>query len=99
VALLAEHAIAPGLAALHAEYPGIVLDRMAAVSERLLAQLSDGRLQVVFVHQVPALTALAQVQWELVRRDRLAAMMSRQHPLADRDSITLDQLARIRKVP
>jgi DNA-binding transcriptional LysR family regulator len=92
VALLAEHVIAPVLAGLHAQHPGIVFDGTAAVSERLLAQLSDGRLQVAFVHQVPALTALAEVQWELVRRGRLAAMMSRQHPLADRDNIALHQL-------
>jgi DNA-binding transcriptional LysR family regulator len=93
VAMLAEHAIAPVLAALHARYPGIVLDGTAAVSERLLAQLSEGRLQVAFVHQVPVLTALARVQWEVVRRDRLAAMMSREHPLAGRDQIALQELA------
>ena len=93
VAMLAEHVIAPALAALHAQYAGIVLDSTVAVSERLLAQLSEGRLQVAFVHQVPALAALAQVQWELVRRGRLAVMMSRQHPLAGRDDIALHQLA------
>lgn len=93
VAPLAEHVIAPALAALHAKYPGIVLDGTAAVSERLLAELSDGRVQVAFVHQVPALTALAQVRWELVKRGRLAAMMSRRHPLADHDNIALHQLA------
>jgi LysR substrate binding domain len=70
-----------------------VLDGTAAVSERLLAELSDGRLQVAFVHQVPALTALAQVQWEVVRRGRLAVMISRQHPLAGRDSVALQELA------
>jgi DNA-binding transcriptional LysR family regulator len=93
VAMLAEHVIAPALAALHARYAGIVLDPTAAVSERLLAQLSDGHLQMAFVHQVPALTALAQVRWELVQRGRLAVMMSRQHPLADRDNLALHQLA------
>lgn len=93
VAMLAEHLVAPALAALHDRYPGIVLDGTAAVSERLLAQLSEGRLQVAFVHQVPALTSLAQVQWELIRRDRLAVMMSRQHPLAGHDLIALRQLA------
>lgn len=93
VAMLAEHLIAPALAALHARHPGIVLDSSAAVSERLLAQLSEGRLQMAFVHQVPALTALAGVRWELVRRGRLAVMMSRQHRLARREGIALRQLA------
>ncbi len=93
VALLAEHVIAPALAAFHAQCPVIVLDRTAAVSERLLAQLGDGRLQVAFVHQVPALTALAEVQWEIVRRGRLAVVMSRHHPLASHDGIALRQLS------
>jgi DNA-binding transcriptional LysR family regulator len=93
VALLAEPLIAPALAALHAHYPGIVLDGSTAVSERLLAQLSEGRLHVAFVHQVPALTALAGVQWEIVRRGRLAVMMDRQHPLAGRESVALHQLS------
>ena len=53
VALLAEQVIAPVLAAFRAEYPGVVLDRTTAVSERLLAQVNDGRLHVAFVHEVP----------------------------------------------
>jgi DNA-binding transcriptional LysR family regulator len=93
VALLAEHVIAPALAAFHAEHPGAALDRTAAVSERLLAQLSDGSLQVAFVHQVPALTGLARIEWEVVRRGRLAVLMSRHHPLATRDCIALRELS------
>ena len=93
VALLAEPLIAPALAAFQAEYPGVMLDRTAAVSERLLAQLGDGGLQVAFVHQVPALTGLARVEWEVVRRDGLAVLMGRQHPLASHPSVTLSQLS------
>ena len=93
VALLAEHAVAPALAAFHAEHPGIALDRTAAVSERLLAQLGDGSLQVAFVHQVPALTALARVEWEIVRRGRLAVLLNQDHPLAKRDCVALRELS------
>jgi DNA-binding transcriptional LysR family regulator len=93
VALLAEQVIAPALAAFQAEYPGVVLDRTAAVSERLLAQVSDGGLQVAFVHQVPALAGLPRVEWEVVRRDRLAVLMGRRHPLASHPSVTLRQLS------
>ena len=93
VALLAEQVIGPALAAFHAEYPGVVLDRTAALSERLLAQLSEGSLQVAFVHQVPALTALARVEWEVVRRGRLAVLMGRRHPLAGRNCVALRQLS------
>ena len=92
VALLAGPVIEPALAAFHAEYPGVVLDRTAAVSERLLAQVGDGRLQVAFVHQVPVLAALPRVDWELVRRGRLAVLMARRHPLAGRAAVALGQL-------
>ena len=92
VALLAEPVIAPALAAFHAEYPGVVLDRTAAVSERLLAQVSDGRLHVAFVHQVPVLATPPRVDWEVVRRGRLAVLMTRRHPLAGRAAVALGQL-------
>jgi DNA-binding transcriptional LysR family regulator len=93
VALLAEQVIAPALAAFQAAHPGVVLDRTAAVSERLLAQLSDGGLQVAFVHQVPVLAGLARVEWEVARRDGLAVLMGRPHPLASQPSVTLSQLS------
>ncbi len=92
VALLAGQVIAPALAAFHADYPGVVLDRTAAVSERLLAQVSDGSLHVAFVHQVPALATFPRVDWEVVRRGRLAVVVSRRHPLAGRASVALGQL-------
>jgi DNA-binding transcriptional LysR family regulator len=92
VALLAGQVIAPALAAFHADYPGVVLDRTAAVSERLLAQVSDGSLHVAFVHQVPALATLPRVDSEVVRRGRLAVLVSRRHPLAGRASVTLGHL-------
>jgi DNA-binding transcriptional LysR family regulator len=92
VALLAEQVIAPALAAFHAEYQGVVLDRTTAVSERLLAQVSDGSLQVAFVHQVPVLATLTQVDWEVVRRGRLAVLMAQRHPLAGRAAVALGQL-------
>ena len=93
VALLAGQVIAPALAAWHAEYPGVVLDQTTAVSERLLAQVSEGSLHVAFVHQVPVLATLTGVDWEVVRRGRLAVLMSRRHPLASRSSVALGQLS------
>jgi DNA-binding transcriptional LysR family regulator len=92
VALLAERVIAPALAAWHAEYPGVVLDRTTAVSERLLAQVSEGSLHVAFVHQVPVLATLARVDWEVVRRGSLAVLVTGRHPLAGRAAVTLGQL-------
>jgi DNA-binding transcriptional LysR family regulator len=93
VALLAEQVIAPGLAAWQAEHPGVVLDRTTAVSERLLDQVSQGSLHVAFVHQVPVLATLARVDWEVVRRGRLAVLMTGQNPLAGRAALTLGQLS------
>jgi DNA-binding transcriptional LysR family regulator len=93
LALLTEHVVAPMLAALAAEYPGIVFDRTSAVSERLLAQLSEGSLHVAVVHQVPALATLPGVEWEVLRRGRLAALVNPGHPLAGQASIALKQLS------
>jgi DNA-binding transcriptional LysR family regulator len=47
---LAEQVIAPALAAFQAECPGVALDQTTAASERLLAQMSDGSLNVAVVH-------------------------------------------------
>jgi hypothetical protein len=85
--------IAPALGAWRAEYPGVVLDRTAAVSERLLTQVSDGSLHVAFVHQVPALATLTRLDWEVVRGGRLAVLMTRRHPLAGRATVALGQLS------
>ena len=93
VALLAGPVIAPALAAWHAEYPGVVLDQTTGVSERLLAQVSERSLHVAFVHQVPVLTTLTRVDWEVVRRGRLAALMTSRHPLAGYAAVTLGQLS------
>jgi DNA-binding transcriptional LysR family regulator len=93
VALLAEQTAAPALAAFGAEYPGVLLDRTAAVSERLLAQVSDGSLQAAFVHQLPNLTTMPGLEWELVRRARLAVLMSQRHRLAGLAEVALRQLS------
>ena len=93
VALLADQAIAPALAAFGAGHPDVVLDRTAAVSERLLTQVSDSSLHVAIVHQIPALTTLPRVEWEVVRRGRLAVLMGGRHPLAGRAEVALSQLS------
>jgi DNA-binding transcriptional LysR family regulator len=93
VALLAGEVIAPALAAWHAEYPDGVLDQTTAVSERLLAQVSEGSLHVAFVHQVPVLATLTRVDWEVVWRGRLAALVTSRHPLAGRAAVILGQLS------
>jgi DNA-binding transcriptional LysR family regulator len=92
VALLAEHEVAPALSALASAQPGIVLDRFAAVSERLLEHLREGGLDAVLVHPVPLLGALEDLDWEVIRRGRLAALVPASSALAARESVALAEL-------
>lgn len=93
VALLAGAEAAPVLTALRSEHPAVVLERSAALSERLLGSLQDGRLHAAFVHQVPALATLENIDWELVRRGRLALLVDRRRPLGQRTLVSLGELA------
>ena len=89
VALLAEQQVAPAFAALTDENPDLLLDRSAAVSERLLASVQRRDLHAAVVHQVPVLATLDDVEWETIRHGRLAALVNRSNPLAGRDSAPL----------
>ena len=93
VALLAEHEVAPALTAVSDAYPDIILDRSAAVSERLLASLQERSLHAALVHHVPVLGTLDGVEFEVIRTGRLAALVSASSPLADRDLIQLADLS------
>jgi DNA-binding transcriptional LysR family regulator len=93
VALLAEPAVAPAQAAFHAEHASIVVDRSAMLSERLLEQLAEGRLQAAVVHQVPALATADQVTSEPLRRGRLAVLAGPHSNVAGRPMVTLSELS------
>jgi DNA-binding transcriptional LysR family regulator len=93
VALLAEPVVAPVLKAFQEEHEGIVLDRSAMVSERLLAQLRDGRLHAAMIHQLPALAMVEVVAWEPLRRGRLAVLVGPGSRFADREIVTLSELS------
>lgn len=92
VALLTEAVVTPALKAFQEEHEGIVLDRTAMVSERLIGQLRDGRLDAAVLHQVPALVTADGVAWEPLRRGRLAVMVSPFSKLARRQAVTLREL-------
>ena len=92
VALLSDALVAPALKAFHHEHPRIALDHSAMLSERLLEQLQIGGLQAAIVHQIPALAAAENVEWEPLRRDRLAVMVSLESPIAQAEVIRLDEL-------
>jgi DNA-binding transcriptional LysR family regulator len=93
VALLAEEEVAPAFAALGTAHPELLLDRSTAVSERLLASLQSRNLHAAIVHQVPALSSIEGVEWELIRSGSLAALMSETSAAADRVSLQLSDLA------
>jgi DNA-binding transcriptional LysR family regulator len=92
VSLFAEHAVSPALAALGARQPHIALDRVVAVTDRLLAQLSSGMLDAVLGHAVPSIIGLDSVDSELVISEQMIALVGRQSPLAERTTITIADL-------
>ena len=92
IAMLAELDVAPALSALTAALPGITLDRVSAMSERLLAQLREGGLDLAVVHQVPLLATPGDFDWEVLRRGRLMVLLRQDHPLADRTQAKLVEL-------
>jgi DNA-binding transcriptional LysR family regulator len=92
VALLVEPIVAPALKAFHYEHEGIVLDRSAMVSERLIEELREGRLDAALIHQVPVLAAAEGVAWEPLRRGRLAVLASPFGKLARRGAVQLSEL-------
>jgi DNA-binding transcriptional LysR family regulator len=93
VALLAEHEVAPALAALLAEYGELLLDRSGAMSERLLASLEARDLDAVVVFQVPVLATLRDIETEVIRSGRLAALVSQGSALKTRESVRLSDLS------
>src|SRR5215469_13201061 len=92
VALLAEPAVAAALKAFQEQHEAIVVDRSAMVSERLLAHLAEGRLHAAVIHQIPALATVEAVEWEPLRRGRLAVLTSPGSRLALLETVTLTEL-------
>jgi DNA-binding transcriptional LysR family regulator len=93
IALLADQEVGGVLASFAAEHREIVLDRFAAVSERLLASVQDHGLHVALVHQVPVLATLDGVDWEVLRHTSLGALVGESSPVADRGSVALSELS------
>jgi DNA-binding transcriptional LysR family regulator len=92
VAVLAENEISAAFTAFANRYPELLLDRTTAVSERLLSSLANRELHAAVVHQVPVLDTLKDVEWEPFRTARLAVLVSEDHDLASRESVTLSEL-------
>jgi DNA-binding transcriptional LysR family regulator len=92
VALLAEHEVAPAFAALLAEYGELLLDRSVATSGRLLESLEARALDAAVVYEVPMLATLGGIATEVIRRGRLAALVSEASALARLRSVKLSDL-------
>jgi DNA-binding transcriptional LysR family regulator len=93
IALLGEHEVAPAFAAFTVKHPDVALDRSGAVSERLLASVQDRSLHAALVYRLPVLPTLDGVEWEVIRRGKLGALISGSSPLADRESVGLRELS------
>lgn len=92
VALFAEHAVSPALAALGARQPHIALDRVVAVTDRLVAQLSSGMLDAVLGHAMPSIIGLDSVDSELMVSEQMVALVGPLSPLAGRTTISFADL-------
>jgi hypothetical protein len=70
-----------------------VLDRSAAVSERLIADVRDGTIHAALAYPVPVLASPEGVQWEQIRQGLLAILVSKASTLAGCESVTLGELS------
>ncbi len=96
VAMLAEHAVSEALSLLAARHPQVVVDRMVAVTDRLIESLTNGMLDAVLVHAMPSILDIEGVESELAITEPMAALMSPDHRLAGRSSL---RIAELRDVP
>ena len=93
VAHLAEPVVAPALTAYQAAHPRVAIDRSAMVSERLLEQLAERRLDAAIIHRVPTLSPVDGVMSETLRRGRLAILVGQRSRFAQRDMVKLRELS------
>ena len=92
VAVLAEHAVMPALTALSARYPELVIDRVVAVTDRLVQQMNAGLLDAVLGHAMPSIIELESVESELMITEPMAAVVRPSNHLAKRRSLTIADL-------
>jgi DNA-binding transcriptional LysR family regulator len=92
VAVFAEHAVMPTLSALTARYPELAIDRVVAVTDRLVEQLNAGLLDAVLGHAMPSIIELETVESELMITEPMAAVVRPSHHLAKRRSLTIADL-------
>jgi DNA-binding transcriptional LysR family regulator len=92
VAVFAEHAAMPALAALTTRHPRLVIDRVVAVTDRLVEQLGCGMLDAVLGHAMPSIIELESVESELMITEPMAALVRPSNHLAARKSLTIADL-------
>ena len=92
VAVFAEHAVMPALSALTARHPRLVIDRVVALTDRLVEQLNAGMLDAALGHAMPSIVEMESVQSELMIKEPMAALVRHSSHLAGRSSITIAEL-------
>lgn len=93
IAFLAEPVLGSALTSFERAHQGIMLNRSLALSEALLDQLQDGRVQAAVIHQIPRLSSSKGVNWEPLWLGRLAIVARADSALAQRDIVTLSELS------
>jgi DNA-binding transcriptional LysR family regulator len=92
VAVFAEHAVMQSLSALTARHPRLVIDRVVALTDRLVEQLSAGMLDAVLGHAMPTIVEMESVRSELMIKEPMAALVRHTSHLAGRSSLTIAEL-------
>jgi DNA-binding transcriptional LysR family regulator len=83
----------PTLRAFQAELPNVRVRLHDLSTEEMLAGLREGKLQIAFVMRLaPAL--LRSLRFEEVARDPMCLAVAPKHPLAERRTVTLAEVAR-----
>ncbi|WP_343559911.1 LysR substrate-binding domain-containing protein [Kiloniella sp. b19] len=89
----APYLVVPLLATFNSLYPGIQFSLSFGNSTQILQSLFDRRCDVVVMPDIPSERRLHSIA---LKREEVVAFVAVDHPLASRDNITLEELARHR---
>jgi DNA-binding transcriptional LysR family regulator len=90
--LFDEPIVAPAVKTFQHAHPQIFLDHCAMFSRRLLDALVAGTVDLVIVGQVPDLDSPVAIEWEPLRRTRLAVIAGRATRFAGMTAVTIAEL-------
>ena len=83
-----------GLARLHRDKPELRVLMFQDIAVRLLESLRNKELDCVISTWVPELKLTRWLDWQIVREEQVRLMVSTGHPLAGRQQVTMEEIAR-----